>query len=130
MACASVVVAELQQTEAAESLVALLEPYADQVFVAAAMPFGSVSHFLGLLHTARGDLQRADAAFAVATDTYTRLAAPVFLAITQTEWARCLLLRRHADDIDRARALLVQALDTARTAGLAKIECDAVALLG
>jgi hypothetical protein len=130
MACAAAVVAELQRAEAAESLVAQLQPYADQVLVAAGMPFGAVSHFLGLLHAARGDLQRADASFAAAAETYTRLAAPVFLALTQTEWARCLRRRRQTDDVDRARALLVEALQTARTAGLPKLERDAVALLG
>ena len=129
LASASVVVTELRQTEAAEHLVRILGPYADQVVVSAAIPFGSVSHFLALLATALDDFERADAAFAVAADTHARIAAPAFLASTRTEWARLLFLRRRDGDAERAHDLLVQALDTARTLGLAKIERDAVALL-
>jgi class 3 adenylate cyclase len=129
VACAAVVVAELRETDAAECLVRLLEPYADQFVVVAAMPFGSVSHFLALLAAALGDDDRADAAFAAAADLHARMDAPGFLASTRTEWARLLLHRRQPGDADHARQLLTQALDTARALGLAKIERDAAALL-
>jgi hypothetical protein len=124
-----VVVAELRQTEAAECLLRLLSPFPDQVIVAAAMPFGSVSHFLGLLAAALGDDDGADAAFAAAADLYARMGAPGFLASTQTERARLLLRRHHPGDADHAHQLLTQALDTARQLSLPKIERDAVALL-
>jgi len=127
---ASVVAAELRQPAAAECLFELLSPYADQVIVAAAMPFGCVSHFLGLLAAALDDHDRADAAFAAAADQAARMGAPGFLASTQTEWARLLLRRRHPGDADRAGELLSEALETARFLGLPKIERDAVALLG
>jgi len=129
LACASAAVAELQQTEAAECLARLLEPYADQVAVAAAMPFGSVSHYLGLLATALDDSDGAVAAFAVAAETHARIAAPALLACTQIGWARALLLRRRDGDANQARELLTQALDTARQLNLPKLEGDAVALL-
>jgi class 3 adenylate cyclase/tetratricopeptide (TPR) repeat protein len=129
LASASVVVAELRQTEAAECLLRLLSPFPDQVIVAAAMPFGSVSHFLGLLAAALGDDDRAAADFAAAADLYARIGAPGFLAGTRTEWARLLLRRRHPGDADYARQLLTQALDSARQLSLPKIERDAVALL-
>jgi hypothetical protein len=129
LACASLVAAELRRTEAAECLLRLLSPYPDQVIVAAAMPFGSVSHFIGLLAASLGDDDRAAAAFAAAADLSARMAAPGFLAGTQTEWARLLLRRRHPGDADYARQLLTQALDSARQLSLPKIERDAVALL-
>jgi tetratricopeptide (TPR) repeat protein len=129
VAGAALVVAELRETEAAENLVRLLEPYADQFVVAAAMPYGSVSHFLALLAATLGDDDRADAAFTAAAEMHAKMSAPGFLASTRTEWARFLLRRRHASDADQARRLLTQALDTARALGLAKIERDAVALL-
>jgi hypothetical protein len=126
---AALVVAELRETEAAECLVRLLDPFADQFIVAAAMPFGSVSHYLALLAATLGDDDRADAAFATAADMHARMGAPGFLASTQTEWARLLLRRGHAGDADQASQLLTRALDTARQLGLPKIERDAVALL-
>jgi hypothetical protein len=129
VACAAAVVAEVQQTEAAECLTGLLDPYADQVVVAAGMPFGSVSHYLALLATALHDLDRADALFAVAAETHARINASALLACTQTEWARSLLQRRRNGDAERARDLLIQALGAARTLGLPKLERDAVALL-
>jgi class 3 adenylate cyclase len=129
LACAAAVVAELRQTEAAACLARLFEPFADQVVVGAGMPFGSVAHHLALLATAVGDFDRADASFAVAAETHTRIDAPALLACTRTEWARCLLQRRGEGDADRARELLTQALHSARTLGLPKIEGDAVALL-
>jgi class 3 adenylate cyclase/tetratricopeptide (TPR) repeat protein len=130
IACASVVAAELRKTEAAECLFRLLSPYRDQVIVAAAMPFGAVSHFLGLLAATFGDHDGAAAAFATAADLSARIGAPGFLAGTRTEWGRLLLRRGHPGDADQARRFLTQALDTARQLALPKIERDAVALLG
>ncbi len=129
LAGAAMVVAELGDREAADVLLRLLGPHADQIVVAAAVPFGAVSHFLALLARAVGDYDRADAAFASAAAMHTRMAAPAFLASTQTEWARLLLTRRNPGDAERARELLNQALTTARELGLGKIERDAVALL-
>jgi hypothetical protein len=129
MACAAVVVAELGQREAAACLVRLLQPYADQVVVTAAMPFGAVSHYLGLLHAALGDEGRADTAFAAAADLHAALDAAGFLASTQTEWARFLLHRRKPGDAEHARQLLTEALDRARQLNLARLERDAAALL-
>jgi tetratricopeptide (TPR) repeat protein len=130
LACAAVVVAEHRDRQAAEALLRLLDPHADQVIVAAAVPFGSVSHFLGLLTATVGDYDRADACFATAATTHARMAAPAFLASTQTEWARLLLTRRNAGDAEQARELLNESLATARQLGLGRIERDAVTLLG
>lgn len=129
LACAALVVAELRERNAAECLIGLLEPYADQVVVAASMPFGAVSHYLALLAAALGDEDRADAAFSAAVDLHARMVAPAFLAGTRTEWARLLLRRRKPGDAERAYQFLTEALATARQLGLAKLERDAVALL-
>ena len=94
--------AEIRDREPAEVLLRLLGPHADQVVAAAGMPFGSVSHFLALLAGVLGDHDRADAAFATAAATHARMAAPAFLANTQTEWARLLLTRGNPGDA-RAR---------------------------
>jgi hypothetical protein len=126
---ATLTVAELGQESAAEALVPLLSPYADQVAVVAAMPFGSISHFLGLLITVLGDYDRAEAAFAAAADTHARMAAPALLSCTRLEWARMLLRRRAANDVERARELLTQASGTAKETGQAHVERQAVALL-
>jgi hypothetical protein len=129
LGCAAVVVAQVRDAPPAEALLRLLAPHADQFIVAAAMPFGSVSHFLALLASVLGDYDRADSAFATAATMHTRMAAPAFLASTQTEWARLLLTRRHTGDAEQASELLTQALTTARELGLANTERDAVALL-
>lgn len=129
LAGAAGVAAELRHRDASTALLRLLEPHTDQLMVGAGAPFGSVSHYVALLATATRDYDRADAAFAVAAAMHARMAAPAFLARTQTEWARLLLTRRSPGDLEQARDLLTQALTTARDLGLAKTERDAVALL-
>jgi tetratricopeptide (TPR) repeat protein len=129
LAGAAILVAEFRDSEAADALLRLLEPHADQLVVAAAVPFGSVSHYVALLATAIDDYDRAHAAFATAAAMHTRMVAPAFLASTQTEWARMLLARGNPGDAEQARELLTQALTTARDLRLAKIERDAVVLL-
>ncbi|MGH9002839.1 MAG: hypothetical protein ACRDYV_06895, partial [Acidimicrobiia bacterium] len=81
---------ELRDTDTAAALVPLLSPYADQMVVAAAMPFGAVSHYLGLLCAFLGDRDRAGAFFAAAAEIHARMAAPTFLACTERERARLL----------------------------------------
>ena len=80
-----------------------------------------------------GVLERFDDAeqhFSAAEATHLRIGAPIWLARTQLEWARMLMTRRALGDAERGRALLDQALESARRLGLAKVESDAVVLLG
>jgi hypothetical protein len=85
---AALTAVELQDTETAAALVPMLAPYADQMVVAAAMPFGAVSHYLGVLCAFLGERDRAGAFFAAAAGTHARMAAPTFLACTERERAR------------------------------------------
>jgi class 3 adenylate cyclase len=89
---------------------------------------GSVSHYLGLLAPSLGLLEEADAHFTAATARH--VGAPTWLARTQLEWARMLLIRRQPGDAERACELLGGALTTARELGLANVERRAVATLG
>jgi ATP/maltotriose-dependent transcriptional regulator MalT len=129
LACAAIVIARRREAEAAAVLARLFEPYADQVAVAAGVPFGSISHVLALMAAVMGQYDRADAAFSVAADRHRRMAAPGFLALTQAEWARVLLERGGPGDADRARSLLDDALTTARQLRQTNLERDVVALL-
>jgi class 3 adenylate cyclase/tetratricopeptide (TPR) repeat protein len=109
----------------------LLGPYAGQLPVfAIGTAGGSVSHYLGLLATTLGSFDEAETRFAAAAATHERLGAPTWLARTRLEWARMLLTRRQAGDVERARDLLGPALVIARELGLGKVERDAAALLG
>jgi hypothetical protein len=129
LACAALVVADRGDTQGAEAVVELLDPYADQFVIAAGMPFGSVSHFLAVVAVVLGEHDRADAAFAAAADVRARMNAPAFLASTRTTWARFLLQRGRPGDAEQARRLLDEALATARQLGLAGLERDLVGLL-
>lgn len=107
----------------------LLRPYAKRLATSAVRPNPSVSHYLGMLATTLGRFEDAEAHFATAAATHEAIGAPAWLARTRLEWARLLLARRQAGDVDRARLLLGQALDTARELGLANVERRAVQLL-
>ena len=92
-------------------------------------PNPSVSHYLGMLATTLGRFEDAARHFATAAARHETIGAPTWLARTRLEWARMLLSRRQVGDVDQARELLGQALDTARDLGLANIERRAVQLL-
>jgi class 3 adenylate cyclase/tetratricopeptide (TPR) repeat protein len=107
----------------------LLQPYRKRLATSAVRPNPSVSHYLGMLATTLGRFEDAEAHFATAADTHEAIGAPTWLARTRLEWARLLLTRRQAGDVDRARLLLGQTLETARGLGLANVERRAVQLL-
>lgn len=115
------VATDLGDAEAAGELMLLLRPHCDLVASAAAMPWGSVHHFLGLLATTIGDLDAADETFAAAAATHSRLRAPAFLAHTQFEWAGALRQRHRPADAGRANQLLAEAATTADALGLRRL---------
>ena len=123
--------ARLGRAEHVPLLRSRLEPYADQLVVVglAGGVTGSVAFYLGLLATTVGDWPEAEASFAAAATTHERIGARPWLARTRLEWARMLLVRGGDGDAGRARALLGQALTTARDLGLRNLERRAVALL-
>ena len=109
---------------------ALLVPYADHLpTFSLGTASASVSHFLGRLATTLGHLDQADGHFTEAAAVHGRIGAPIWLARTRLEWARMLLLRGDAEDAERARQLLGQALATARELSLAHVERRTLALL-
>jgi class 3 adenylate cyclase len=128
--CATVC-AYLGDAARAAALYRLLAPYPDQLSVSqiGVLASSSVQHYLGLLATTMGRFDDAEARFAAAATTHQRIQAPTWLARTRLEWARTLLVRRQAGDVERARELLGQAIATARELGLGTVERRAVALL-
>ena len=108
-----------------------MAPYADQLMIGAFAGWigGSVSLHLANLAATAGDYAQADAEFAAAAATHDRIRAPIWLARTRVEWARMLLARAERNDVERAHALLRQALETAPQYGLAKLEREATELL-
>ena len=119
----------LGDTPRAAVLYDLLYPYRERLATSAVRPNPSVSHYLGMLATTLGRFEDAARHFATAAARHETIGAPTWLARTRLEWARMLLSRRQAGDVDQARELLGQALDTARDLGLANIERRAVQLL-
>ena len=108
----------------------LLEPYGEQLAGTPILWWGNVSWYLGMVAATLGRLDDAEARFAAAATAHDRMHAPTWLARTRLEWARMLLDRNKPGDAERAREMLGQVLVTSRKLGLAKVERDAVALLG
>jgi len=127
----AILCARLARRDCVPVLRSRLEPWADQLVVAAFAGWisGPVAFHLGLLATTAGDWEEADAYFSAAATTQERIAAPAWLARTRVEWARMLLTRGEPNDAERAQEFLRQALDTARERGFSRLEADAVALL-
>jgi tetratricopeptide (TPR) repeat protein len=108
----------------------LLLPFADLITGVYIGWSGSASQHLGMLATVLGRFDDAEQHFATAEATHERIGAQVWLARSHLEWARTLLTRRAPQDPESARVLLDRALDSARRLGLAKVESDAVSMLG
>jgi tetratricopeptide (TPR) repeat protein len=126
---AAVACAYLRDTARAALLWDLLEPYPDQLPVAAlGMTGGSVSYYLGLLAATLERYDEADARFQAAAETHSRIGAPTWLARTELEWARALLRRDGPGDRDQARQLLGRAIDTAHRLDLATVARRAATL--
>ena len=121
--------ANLEDAARAEVLYDRLAPYRDHFVAPGVGWWGSVAHYLGRLATTRQRYDVADADFAHAAAGHERLGARPWLALTRLEWAGMLLRRNEDRDGQQARALLDQALDTARALSIPMIERRAAALL-
>ena len=88
----------------------LLAPHADLVANNVNAPFVAVAHVLGVLETALGHHDEADAHFARALEIHERF-GPLLAAHTRVDWAKALVERC---ETDRARPLLDEALVVAR----------------
>jgi hypothetical protein len=108
---------------AAALLLELLAPFADHVPTMGVTCLGAVAQELGSL-TARLDRhEESDSYFALALQLHERLQAPAFGAWTQAAWGSALATRGVEEE--RARTMLLQALDTATTRGYGMVEREA-----
>jgi DNA-binding CsgD family transcriptional regulator len=115
----------------AANLYDLLLPYQDRNASPASsfVPFGPVAHALGLLATLLGRPDDATRHFEDALAMNTRMRARPALARTQHACAAMLLERAAPGDRERARALLEQALVTARELDMSRLAEQAQELL-
>ncbi len=102
----------------ARELYELLSPHHGVLVVTQTIWLGPVSHDLGLLATALSRYDEADGHFASAAQTQERIGARGTLMQTRLEWARMLLRRGEADDVERAGRLLEAARAGAADASL------------
>jgi len=114
----------------AQLLYSLLLPYADRCAnVGALLSTGSISRPLGLLATTLSRYEDAERHFEQALQMNTQIRAPLWIAQTQHDYARMLLLRNDPGDRDKAFELLEQALATAQDLGLTALADKARPLL-
>ena len=111
------VAAEVGDTAAAGTLYELLRPWADQFPSMSITTWMPVAHYLGLLAGIRGDTQSAEAHFARAVELEEGLEAHLFSACSRLEWGRTLLASGPDADAARGRALVAEAVETARELG-------------
>jgi len=112
--------AALSHSEAAATLMPLLEPYADRFATGGlgAVCFGSLSRHLGLLAHCTGRFDDADAYFRHALDVHRRSGAVLLVAHTLGQYAALLIDRDHPGDRVEAEAMLAEAGETYRELGL------------
>ena len=116
------------ETRAAR-LYELMTPLAWQWVVwGEAMPLGPAAHFVGLLARTLGRLDEAAGLFEDALASSTRAGAPMFLALTEYEYARLLRSRRAPGDAERALELLRDARGIAESIGLEGLKAKIAAL--
>jgi DNA-binding SARP family transcriptional activator/tetratricopeptide (TPR) repeat protein len=115
----SEVVVALGDAHRARLLYELLIPHADRCVVTLALLCqGSLSRSLGLLATTMSRFEDAARHFEQAIAKNAVIRAPIWIAHSQHDYARMLLLRNHLGDRERARKLLAAALTTADQLGL------------
>jgi tetratricopeptide (TPR) repeat protein len=124
LARSAAVSARLGDLPAAALVYERLLPYRDRIAGQGIVWIGAVAHYLGLLAAALGRRSEAEGHFARAGELHRRLDAPAWTARTQLEEARMLVGRDQPGDADWARQLLGQALASARSLRLTKVEND------
>ena len=117
------VCATLGDRDRAKVLYRLLSPYAGYAVVASEWAsFGAASRFLGQLAATMGRWQEAESHFDQALDMNVRMGAKPWLAHTQFQYARMLLSRCIAGDMERARKLLDESETISRQLGMRSLE--------
>ena len=118
--------AQLSHASACASLYELLMPWRDLVAYPGFGVWGPVSHYLGALALARGDLSAAERHLAAAADRSQSMAAPIWAARTGIQHAR---LARARGQEQQALTELGDVLATAEQQGCPTIARDARELL-
>jgi class 3 adenylate cyclase len=85
---------------------------------------GPISRALGVLAGMRGDHERAQEHLLAALETSERIGAVAHTARARVDLAHVLLARRRHDDVERARALLEEALPVAAELGMGGVLLD------
>lgn len=99
-----------------------LLPWASQFSYNDVTTEGPISHYLGGLATVLGHFDTADEHFSQSASFCTCIGANCFRARTELNWAKMLLLRGAAGDLERARELLTSAREIAVTHGYGTTE--------
>jgi hypothetical protein len=99
-------------------------PFSDLLATSGSLVYGSIAWALGTLATTQERYEQAEGHFAAAAEIEERLGAPLFLARTQTGWARALIARGQPEDLKRAKHMLEQAEETAGRLGARGIARD------
>jgi hypothetical protein len=115
---------------AARAIVPLLAPFTHQWTRSGTADHGPIALATGMARTVLADYEPAEADFGRARSMAERAGTPYWTARTKLEWAVMLIKRDEADDHDRARSLLDDALQTAREHGFAGVERRCTALHG
>jgi hypothetical protein len=122
LACWSHVSIEVRDTQAADALFELLEPFRAQVCYDRPTFTGLVAHYLGGLAAVLGRHDVADAHYSAALSTALALGAKWARASTSLAWSRALLQRRGPGDVDRAAPLLADAVALSSENGYGTLE--------
>jgi tetratricopeptide (TPR) repeat protein len=116
------VTARVLDVAAAETLVELLEPWADQIAYAGIGGWGPVRRAHGRVLAVTGRLDEAEAVLQAAVGSATRAGTQLWAARAQSDVAEVLLRRRGEGDRDQALQLLEAARDAGRRLGAGGIE--------
>jgi hypothetical protein len=109
----------------ASALEELLAPHAELIAYGGAGCYGSVAHFLGVLATLQGELERADWWFDKAVRINASMHAPLLQAATLVARAGLLEVRDHGSDRERAQQLRSEAAAIALRCGAPAIAARA-----
>jgi tetratricopeptide (TPR) repeat protein len=108
-----------QDRERAALLYRMLEPYARITAMAAGeVSAGPVARYLGILATTTARWEAAQTHFEDAVAMSARTGGRPLLALTQGDYARMLVARGRADDVERARELRAAAEASCRELGM------------
>ena len=114
-------VADLDWTEAANSMVVHLRPWAAQWDFVAPSSNGPVARPLGRLLATMGSDEEADQKFRLSLDISEAVNSPLHIAHTCLDWGRALVSRSDPAEMTHARALLGRAESLATIHGLSLV---------